>query len=224
MPLTMQASGPGRTTAGDVCARDRSIAWQKWETKLSSGRGRMISSGVRARPFAPPGRTSHFRVRRHHPVPVSALQTSMPADRRVNGARTFARWLLLVVVAFNFLSSPFHAHSHDLGASEGHALLSHELHDAHVGTALDHELDVHAEAPGALSFGHSLVAFWPGSLPKLDGKALLQAVLAPPPAAPASDLRLSIPRPAWAAASERIPIASDRHWRPDGRAPPSLHC
>jgi hypothetical protein len=150
---------------------------------------------------------------------VSALPASLPVDHRVNGARLLARWLLLVVVAFNFLTSPFHAHSHDLGAGDGHVLLSHELHD---GDAHDHELDVHAEVPDPLNFGHSLVAFWPGSLPKLDGQVLMPAV--PAPSAPqTADLQLFMPRPAWAAASERIPIASDRHWRPDGRAPPSLH-
>ena len=63
--------------------------------------------------------------------------------------RIFARWLLLLALAFDLAGSPFHAHSHDVG-----------LH--HVGV---HQHASQAEGPGGVdlddddeAFGHSLAA------------------------------------------------------------------
>ncbi len=127
------------------------------------------------------------------------------------------RWLLLLLVAFDLISSPFHHHSHDVGGGGEF----HMAHVAHADVDLDHEDELHIEAPDAHVFGHSLNVLLPAELPRLAKQTLLDWFTAPTLAI-AFGQSIITPR-TWTATPDHIPIPDDVHWRPIGRAPPSLH-
>lgn len=123
------------------------------------------------------------------------------------------RWLLLLLVAFDILSSPFHAHSHDISGGG-------EIQWEHGGADIDHDDETHAEAHEH-QFGHSLIALQPAEMPRLSKQTLLDWFVAPAAIkihdAAVVDLVPSTATP------DHIPIPDDILWRPIGRAPPTLH-
>ena len=121
------------------------------------------------------------------------------------------RWLLLLVLVFDLVSAPFHAHEHDLGIGDVH-VGSGVLHDA------DHEDDASADH---VASGHLIAAVFPRD----DQQRL------PPPAFGAILFRLSLtaqePAPsrdrAWSrAGTDRRRPSTPPHALPEGRAPPHL--
>lgn len=144
--------------------------------------------------------TSSSRVDQHHP----ALWVLV------------CRWLLILLVAMDLVSSPFHAHSHH-GGSAG------EFHVEHASEDLDHDDEIHIEAPQVHALGHSLTVLLPADMPRL-AEPILVAWLAVPTPATLTTRGLAAMAPStWTAAPDHIPIADEVHWRPIGRAPPSLH-
>lgn len=124
------------------------------------------------------------------------------------------RWLLLLLVAFDLISSPFHTHSHDAGGGG-------EFHVARAGADLDHEDEIHIEAPDAHVFVHSLNVLLPAEMPRLAKQTLLDWFTAPTLALAFGEA--IIMASTWTASPDHIPIPDAVHWRPIGRAPPSLH-
>lgn len=146
------------------------------------------------------------------------MNTALPSladPRRPSWWALVGRWLLLLLVAFDLISSPFHAHTHDAGGSG-------DFHAAHASVDLDHEDETHIEAPDAhTGFGHALSALLPAEMPRLSQQTLLGWFTAPPPAPMQAAVVMA--SMGWTAAPEHIPIPDGVHWRPIGRAPPSLH-
>jgi len=136
-------------------------------------------------------------------------------ERRPSGWSLLGRWLLLVLVVFDLVSSPLHAHAHD-GDVGG------DTHWAHAIETLDDGEGAHAEPAEVALFSHSLAALLPSppSLPAL--VPILIEGWAPPRIAVVTPMVLALGA-GWNAAPDHIPNPSDRHWRPDGRAPPTLH-
>jgi hypothetical protein len=123
------------------------------------------------------------------------------------------RWLLLVLLAFDLASSPFHAHLHELGdhgplswatASSGAAHADTSAPADHDDAVSGHVLTgVRLTKPEAMNAVHGQASM-PSPEPALVGPATVESgttAAAPPP---------------------RIPVFADRHLRPDGRAPPLL--
>lgn len=132
----------------------------------------------------------------------------------------FLRWLVLLVVAFDLLSAPLHAHAHDMGPG---MMLPH----AHQGALDDMDVDDHDGMTHAQALVHNATGH---------SNAALRAVEGSFPPAPSLDI---IVASVWAllvepraeavapssrsAAADHIPIPSRCTWRPEGRAPPVLH-
>lgn len=138
------------------------------------------------------------------------------------------RWLLVLVVAVDLISSPFHAHHHESGP-EGYSNHAGQLdvgHSAFEQAAQDDGLSLHADSDNAdHGGGHSMSALQgapiqlasPASVPKLLALVPLFVLfgLITQPVAEA------LVR--WRPGRERVPIPLFRTVPPDGRAPPSLH-
>ena len=125
-----------------------------------------------------------------------------------------ARWLLLLLVAFDVLTSPFHGHFHDAQRhGAGHREPAVAQFDG------DGDLQ-HAGPAEAAQFAHSMVALRPDNRFKPDRQP---AAVAPGPAATVIALLAAEPREVRMALPDRMPIGNARHWRPSGRAPPVLH-
>ena len=138
------------------------------------------------------------------------------------------RWLLVLVIAVDLISSPFHAHHHDSGP-EGYSSHAGQLdvgHSSFEQTAQDEDLSLHVDSDNAdHRGGHSMSALQgapiqlasPESAPKLLALVPLfvfVGLLAQPVAE-------ALVR--WRPGRERVPIPLFRTVPPDGRAPPSLH-
>lgn len=132
------------------------------------------------------------------------------------GLLTLGRWVLILLLAFDLIGSPFHAHAHDLGASGlgPHAIQVGESADA---AGADHVEEF--ESPG---FGHSLAALRPAE-PSSGAWAFAAAVTicTPPPVGVLAEPVL--PCTGWRNSLTRVPISPHPHLRPDSRAPPVLH-
>ena len=128
------------------------------------------------------------------------------------------RWLLTLLLAFDLIGSPLHAHHHDLGVDGA------GWHALHADDAADGLATAHVDDDPALaqSSGHSLRALLTVGPQVGPWLPILQSVvygLDPAGGAPSRVLAGT----AWNAAPDRIPIPHDLHLRPDGRAPPLLH-
>lgn len=127
------------------------------------------------------------------------------------------RWLVLLVVALDMLTSPLHAHAHDLGPSMLLDLAHLESHcdgDAARGVS-------HAEAPLHGMAAHSVATLKAAEQERLAGpslSAIVAGVRALLPAEPAVGSYIE-----WPAAADHLPIPALCPLRPEGRAPPSLH-
>ena len=142
-------------------------------------------------------------------------------------ARRLVHWVLVVVIALNMVSSPFHAHHHE-GGPDGY------------GTTADHfELDEDGSGLGPASteplthrtvadnahVGHSVSALRGAEVKVAKVETGMEAGL--PVSILAFTMLLDPPvadgLTGWHPARERIPIPSFRTVPPDGRAPPTLH-
>ncbi len=140
----------------------------------------------------------------------------------VSKTALFMRWLVLVLMAFDMLSAPLHAHAHDMGPDMSSAPLHAGASPAGVA-----EPDGMPRVDGAVHrlAGHSVAALRTAehqstASPALDvivaGVASLVAALA----VPAADDSVGV---AWTPADDPIPLACRCPLRPEGRAPPALH-
>ena len=126
------------------------------------------------------------------------------------------RWLVLLLMAFDLLSAPLHAHAHDMG---GDSLLP-QLHAASHPEDLDTQS--HVEAALHHGAGHSLAALRTTERAGVAAPDL--AVIVASVAGLLVQARLDPDAlSARSAAADPIPIASRRSWRPEGRAPPVRH-
>lgn len=121
-----------------------------------------------------------------------------------------ARWLLLLVLAFDLAGSPFHAHAHDLG-------LDHT--GAAVGGLTADGLDNLKSPEPPASAGHSLLAV--RAVPHPDGEMAADAAILPGGWPQLLELQLE-PGHQWEAHPLRAPRPLPRRSWPDGRAPPPL--
>lgn len=137
-------------------------------------------------------------------------------DRRSFGASLTVRWMLTLLVAFDLIGSPFHAHRHDLGA-DGHG--PHAVHAADTSVGGE---PLHVEADEGAAFGHSLTMLLPAEPQPGKWRPTLHTVVYALALA-SSPQSLMLARAAWDASPDRVPIPPYPHLRPDGRAPPSLH-
>lgn len=147
---------------------------------------------------------------------VSQLLHLRPAhDRSLRGVSLLGRWILVLLLAFDLVGSPFHAHAHDLGADAAARHAAHAV-DAVAGVP-------HVEENGSPAFGHSLAALR-NPQPQVDPHASIDE-------APPSRADIAVPPPALVSLDDaccamppRAARPRDLHIRPDGRAPPSpLH-
>lgn len=133
----------------------------------------------------------------------------------VSRAWWFARWLLVLVLACDLLSAPFHPHHHDGVEGQldfGAAHASFDDGDTHA------DIDVHS------TFSHSATALrtdrpWLGQLPALDGADLPVALIS------VAQLLAAIDEPPpthWRPERSRPDFRPYRSLPPAGRAPP-LH-
>lgn len=153
---------------------------------------------------------------------MNKITALVKRDSRPFGSSMLVRWLVLLVIALDLLSSPLHSHHHDAGTSGGtfhaSAISSDHDHDqdGHVSDAVDH-----ADEHGG-SVGHQLAALLPDdSVSHADWQPLLFALLLVPGVA-LTPIETS-QRFAWDTLREPIPSSTGRHWLPVGRAPPFFH-
>ncbi len=142
----------------------------------------------------------------------------MPASGRL-GVGTVVRWLLMLVLAFDLIGSPLHAHHHE-GATD-----SAGRHGLHVDAATGDRAATHVDADDDHALGHSLLALLaaaPQPGPWVPGVFAVLSVFSTRSPADRAPLQV-LTGPGWNAGPDRIPIPHDLHLRPDGRAPPILH-
>ena len=133
----------------------------------------------------------------------------------VRGAGWFARWLLVLVVALDLLSAPFHHHLHDGGQGQrefatAHASLEASASDTHMESD-DHLLVSHATM--AIRINPSRLA----QLPPIDNAAAQLALVSVLHRLAAVD---DLPPPQWRPDRSRPDFRSHRSLPPPGRAPP----
>ena len=125
-------------------------------------------------------------------------------------------WLLVLVLGFDLVTSPFHAHSHDIGGNAA------SVEHASGAGAIDDERNLHAEPTDHLGRGHSLALLLPRPPQPPQTQLLAVTDLPVPPAAQLQAIAdaLSEGPPQ---AVEHVPIPSGRYLRPSNRAPPIIH-
>lgn len=128
---------------------------------------------------------------------------------------TLARLLLILLLAFDLVGSPFHSHFHDIGADGAGAQALHALAPGHGSQG------VHVEADDTLSFAHSVAALLSAQPQPGKWQTASNAAAHAPRATQA--VVLTLPGVSGRTTRERVPIPPFPHLRPDGRAPPLLH-
>lgn len=139
------------------------------------------------------------------------------------------RWLLVLVIAVDLVSSPFHAHHHESGP-EGYSSHAGQLDVGHSSfeqvAHQNDDLSLHVDSDNAdHGGGHSMSALQgtpiqlasPDSAPKLLALVPLFVLFGLITQSVAEALTR------WRPGRERVPIPLFRTVPPDGRAPPSLH-
>lgn len=142
----------------------------------------------------------------------AALHLPAQTDRKV-GRALLVRWLLVLLLAFDLIGSPLHAHHHDLGAD---GLASHAMQSAGGAGGVE---PAHLEADDAHAFGHSLAALRPAKRQIGAWQAAVQVAAVAPHIAGRVATPESVPL-GWRIPIERIPISTDLRLHPEGRAPP----
>jgi hypothetical protein len=149
-------------------------------------------------------------IARHNPP------RSRRAVRDVSGAWWLARWVLVLVLAFDHLSAPFHHHHHADGV------------DGQVGLAASHasfdDGDTHAEDADHPLASHFAMAIRvdpsrTGQLPAVDSADVRVALVSVAQLLAAAD---ELPLVRWRPDRSRSDFRSHRSLPPAGRAPP-LH-
>lgn len=151
-------------------------------------------------------------------VSLSALQS---------GVRLCLRWMFVLIVALDLISSPWHAHRHE-GAPESVASHADQI-DSSV-AAVDHHAEegdslTHVDRDKPLKIGHSITGLRGASVQVTAFDSVAEWVLLPSTsillgllASPEAEVSL-----AWSSERKRPRIPSFRALPPDGRAPPYLH-
>ena len=137
----------------------------------------------------------------------------------------FMRWFVLLLVAFDLLSAPLHAHAHDMGPD---MLLPHTHQEAHREVHADHvDLDVHSEWSHAEEVVHETLGHSNAALRASDARVdvtpsldLIVSRVWEIVLRPCDDSSAAMP---GTPAVDHIPIPSRCTLRPEGRAPPLLH-
>jgi hypothetical protein len=161
-------------------------------------------------------------------VNARTFQLPEPLTPAKAGLVLLLRWLLVLIIAADLISSPFHTHHHESGP-EGYSSHAGQLDVGHASfeqSAQDNDLLLHVDSDSAGHRGaHSMLA--------IQGKPLQ---LASPDTAPkflalvplfvfvglfAQPVAEALVR--WRPDRERVHIPLFRTVPPDGRAPPSLH-
>ena len=142
-----------------------------------------------------------------------SIHSRRPLDG-VSGAWWCARWLLVLVVALDFLSAPFHNHHHD--GVEG------QLEFATLHASLE-DGSAHAEGDEHAPGSHATMAIRidpsrPAQLPTIDHADVQIALVSAQRLAAADEL----PPQHWRPDRSRPDFRSHRSLPPAGRAPP-LH-
>jgi hypothetical protein len=161
-------------------------------------------------------------------VTARAFQLSESIPPAKAGVMLLMRWLLVLVIAVDLISSPFHAHHHESGPEgySSHAGLLDVGHSSFEQAAPDDDLSLHVDSDNAdHGSGHSMSALQgapiqlasPDSAPKFLALVPL-LVFVGLLAQPAAEALVR-----WRTGRERVPIPLFRTVPPDGRAPPSLH-
>ncbi len=143
-----------------------------------------------------------------------------PAERRRHSGDACSAWwflrlLLVMVLAFDHLSAPFHSHGHQ-------GLDRHESAVAHVD---HHDLDSHVVDLEDHSFSHAAMAIKVEAslIVKVSGTSNADYVLVPPPSvAQLVAATLESPSEHWLLDRSRPDFRSHRSLPPASRAPP-LH-
>ena len=146
---------------------------------------------------------------RHH-----SARSRRPSDGG-SGAWWFARWLIVLVIAFDLLSAPFHQHHHE--GVDGQLGFSTAL------VSLD-DMDSHAEEANQPLASHSAMAIRIdpsrlGQLPAVDNPAEQVALVWVVRRLAAAGM---LPSEHWRPDRSRPDFRSHRSLPPDSRAPP-LH-
>lgn len=159
---------------------------------------------------------------------ASTIQLSRSIAPAKAGVMLLVRWLLVLVIAVDLISSPFHAHHHESGP-EGYSSHAGQLdvgHSSFEQSSQADELSLHVDSDDAdHGGGHSMSALQstPIQLVSSDSAPKLLALV------PVFVLFGLITQPVaealarWHPGRERVPIPLFRTVPPDGRAPPSLH-
>ncbi len=161
-------------------------------------------------------------IKRFNRIPIlfMPLAKRPPAISRrrtsgVSGAWWFARWLLVLALAFDHLSAPFHPHQHDGVAGQLEIGTAHPSFD---------DGDTHADSDEHSPFSHSATALRSdpsrlGQLPVIDGADVPLAIIS------AVELLAALDEPPpthWRPDRSQPDFRSHRSLPPAGRAPP-LH-
>lgn len=133
----------------------------------------------------------------------------------VRGAGWFARWLLVLVLALDLLSAPFHHHLHDGGQGQLDFATAHASLEAS---------DTHLESDDPLLLSHATMAIRIdpsrlAQLPPIDNAAAQLALVSVVHRLVAVD---ELPPPQWRPDRSRPDFRFHRSLPPAGRAPP-LH-
>ena len=148
------------------------------------------------------------------------------ASTPMSGARLFLRWMFILIVALDLISSPWHAHRHE-GAPETTA--SQVDHADHAVADVDHLLGedgdlAHADGEKPLKIGHSVTGVRGASV-QLAASASISDWVLPPATSILPELlaESEVKAPSsWATQRKRPRLPSFRALPPDGRAPPFL--
>ena len=135
------------------------------------------------------------------------------------GLLSLGRWVLILLLAFDLIGSPLHAHAHahDFGGD------GRGSHAVNAGESADAAGAVHVEEFEGPGFRHSLAALRPAD-PAGDACAVAVATTVCVPPSVVGGLAEKMPLCAgWRNALTRVPISPFPHLRPDSRAPPVLH-
>lgn len=137
----------------------------------------------------------------------------------------FMRWMVLLLVVFDLLSAPLHAHAHEIGPAMMLQHASLDVHrELHGDPALSeaHSEWAHAEKLVHDRLGHSNLTLRAADV-RFDATPTLDIIVSRIwnivrlPSDDAKAARLSTP------AVDHVPIPSLCTLRPEGRAPPLLH-
>lgn len=142
-----------------------------------------------------------------------------PAQPPVFTTAVVVRWLVLIVMVFDILSTPFHHHQHDNDLDAGFAAAAHQLvdqHDAIASHVEDADHDAHAVGHSAMALRTQFESTVHASATAADALILASAFVLVFPT-----IEVDSPVPDW---PDRGPpqFTSFKSLPPAGRAPP-LH-